>query len=105
MFQSFRVRKLTGKPAFLAIADCEFKARRIQNPHTAVFSPLAAKSNAFRIHSEVIFFTGCRALRIMPSSSCESLACTSLPRTLDFGFFGLPIFGFIKYFLYDENSC
>ena len=29
MVQSFRVRKLTGKPAFLTIADCESEARRI----------------------------------------------------------------------------
>src|SRR6266478_5376570 len=72
MLRSFRPRKLTGKPAFLTIADCEFKARRIQNTHTAVFSPLAAKSNAFRIHSEVIFLTGWRALRMTFSSSCES---------------------------------
>lgn len=36
---------------FLTIADCEFKACRIQNavqPHIAVFSPFATKSNAFR---------------------------------------------------------
>ena len=63
IFQSIRVCKLTGKPAFLTIADCEFKARRIQNAVLAqavVFSPLAAKSNAFRTHWEVIFCKGVR---------------------------------------------
>jgi hypothetical protein len=29
IFQSLRVRKLTGKPVFLTIADCESEARRI----------------------------------------------------------------------------
>jgi hypothetical protein len=49
-------RVLTGKPAFLTIADCEFKARRIQNAvqtHTAVFSPFATKGNTFRTRSDV----------------------------------------------------
>jgi hypothetical protein len=62
IFSALRVRKLIGKPAFPTIADCEFKARRIQNavqPHAAVFSPFATKSNAFRTHSEAIFLAGC----------------------------------------------
>ena len=52
----FCICSIIGKPAFLTIADCEFKARRIQNAvqsHTALFSPFATKSNAFRTHSDV----------------------------------------------------
>lgn len=59
IFQPSWVRKFIGKPAFLTIADCEFKARRIQNAvqdHADVFSFFAMKSNAFRTHSEVIRF-------------------------------------------------
>jgi len=46
IFQSFWVRKLIGKPAFLTIADCESEARRIHN-YDAALSPCAAESNAF----------------------------------------------------------
>ena len=49
IFPSLRVRKLTGKPAFLTIADCESEARRIQI-QTASFK--ATESRALRIHSD-----------------------------------------------------
>ncbi len=51
IFYTVWVRKLIGKPEFLTISDWEFETPRIQygKAHTAVFSPLATKSNAFRI--------------------------------------------------------
>jgi len=71
-FHSFRVRKLTGKPAFLTIADREFKARRIQNAHARSFSPFATKSNAFRTHSEVVSLERRMALAISQLHGCNS---------------------------------
>jgi len=63
MFQAFRVRKLTGKPAALTIADCESEARRIhlsECDYETVFSPFASESKSLRIHSDLL----CRTWRI-----------------------------------------
>ena len=87
MLQSLWVRKLTGKPAFLTIAD-----RRIH--HAAHFS--AQASNALRIHSDLLSGAFSMAALIFRCSSGESLAWMRMPRSLDFGILGLPILDFIK---------
>jgi hypothetical protein len=43
IFQSFRVRKLTGKPAFLTIADCESETRRIYGGDYSLHSSAGEK--------------------------------------------------------------
>jgi len=54
IFQSLWVRKLTGKPVALTIADCESDARRIQLPNYATgLSLCAVESKVFRTRSDV----------------------------------------------------
>jgi hypothetical protein len=97
---------ITGKPVALTIADCESEARRIQLPNYATgLSLCAAESKDFRTHSDVDAPDCFTASEMALFSSGDSLACTRIPRNLAFGTFGLPIFGFIKYFVYDENTC
>jgi hypothetical protein len=49
IFQSLRLRKLTGKPAFLTIADLESEAPRMHlKDDEAFLLAAAAESNAFR---------------------------------------------------------
>jgi hypothetical protein len=106
-FKPVWVRKLMGKPVFLTIADCESEARRIQlteRNYEPGLSPPAAESKVFRTHSDVEPPERFTAAEIAVFSSGESLACTRIPRNLAFGTFGLPIFGFIKYFVYDVNK-
>ena len=101
IFSKVRLRKLTGRPMFLTIADCEFKAHRVQNvseSHAGVFSPFATKSNALRTHSEVVSLDRWMASAIEEYSSGEIRACMRIPRRFAFGFFGLPSFGFINTF-------
>jgi hypothetical protein len=106
MFQLLRVRKLTGKPAFLTIADCESETRRIQNPNYAAgLPPCAAESKVFRTQSEADAPARFTAAEMALFSSGDTRACTRIPRNLAFGSLGRPIFGFIKYFVYDENNC
>jgi hypothetical protein len=58
IFQSLTVRKLTGKPAFLTIADSESEAPRIQfTAYVDCVPAPAAESNAFRIHSDLPVFS------------------------------------------------
>ena len=82
------VRKLTGKPAFLTIADCESEARRIQ---FYAASSKATASNALRIHSDFEAFDLLIAAFMVVASSGDTLACTRIPRRLAFGILGLPI--------------
>ena len=82
------VRKLTGKPAFLTIADCESEARRIQ---FYAASSKAADNKALRIQSDFDFLALLIAVFIVIASSGDTLACTRIPRRLAFGIFGLPI--------------
>jgi IS1 family transposase len=92
-FKSFWVRKLTGKPAFLTIADSESEARRI---HFARFTPYVADSKVFRTHSDSDSPDRFTASATGLYSSVENRACTRIPRNLAFGTFGLPIFVFIN---------
>jgi hypothetical protein len=91
---SLLVRKLTGKPAFLTIADCESEARRIQNQ--AAMSLSATVNNALRSHSDFDALARRIAAVIFWLSSGESRACIRIPRSLDFGTFGLPSLAFIN---------
>jgi hypothetical protein len=91
-FSSLRVRKLTGKPAFLTIADSESEAPRMQfQAHC-----LAHEIRAFLTHSEVFSRALFIACWIVRCSSGDSLAWIRMPRFLALGTFGLPIFFFIK---------
>ncbi len=97
-FKLFRVRKLTGKPVALTIADCESEARRIQLPNYAtVLSLFAAESKAFRIHSDL----PCRAWRIAALSCLASAGVNRAENTSPLAFavpiLGLPIFFFILF--------
>jgi hypothetical protein len=105
IFKLFWVRKLIGKPALLTIADCESEARRIQFDYGIGLSLPATESNAFRIHSPRPSGEAAMAACITLFSSLETRAWMMISRSLAFGTFGLPIFGFIKYFVYDENNC
>ena len=103
----FWVRKLTGKPAFLTIADCESETRRIHFTWLVyvVLSLIAAVSKVFRTHSDSNKPERFTASETGLYSSDENRAWTRIPRNLAFGTFGLPIFDFIKYFAYDVNNC
>ncbi len=90
ILQSLWVRKLIGKPAFLTIADCESEARRIQ------FQAAAFSSKASRIQSDLDALARLTASAMALFSSGDNRACTRTALTLDFGSFGLPIFGFIN---------
>ena len=88
-----RVRKLTGKPAFLTIADCESEARRI---HLICYetrvSFRAADSKAWRTHSDFLCGDLAIATCIAFASSGDSRACIRIPRYSALGTLGLPIF-------------
>ena len=90
------VRKLTGKPAGPTPPDCEFEARRIHFDYATCLQLLAVESRAWRTHSDLL----CGDLAIAACSSLfspgDSRALTIMPRSLDFGTLGLPIFGFIN---------
>ena len=54
ILNSLWVRKLTGKPAFLTIADSESEAPRIQLTEHEIYLPVpAAESKAFRNQSDL----------------------------------------------------
>lgn len=55
-FKSLRVRKLTGKPAFLTIADSESETPRIQylTDYDDGLPVSAAESNVFRIQPDLL---------------------------------------------------
>jgi hypothetical protein len=96
-FSLARVPKLAGKPEDFTPPDREFEARRIQLDYYATCLPfLAVESRACRTHSDLLCgdlaIAACNSL----SSSGERRAFTIMPRNLDLGTFGLPIFGFIN---------
>jgi hypothetical protein len=105
IFRSVWVRKLIGK---LGVPDNR-RLRVRGSPHPLYYdadlSLPAADSNAFRAHSDWL----CPARRIAPLitwlSSGETRVTMKMPRFLAFGTFGLPIFDFIKYFVYNQNNC
>ncbi|MGD0207863.1 MAG: hypothetical protein ABSC89_09690 [Verrucomicrobiota bacterium] len=105
IFKSVWVRKLIGK---LGVPyNRRLRVRGSPHPHDydAGLSLTAAESNAFRIHSDLLCLARRIASLIVLFSSGETRACIKIPRNLAFGTFGLPIFGFINNFAYDENNC
>jgi hypothetical protein len=76
------VRKLTGKPAFLTIADCESEARRIQFQ--------AAASSVSLIHSDCVFPALSTASRSRFASSWANRTAIKTCLDLLFGTLGLP---------------
>jgi hypothetical protein len=100
----FWVRKLIGK---LGVPyNRTLGVRGSPHPHyyETGLSLAAVDSNAFRIHSDLLSGERRIASEITLFSSGEIRVSIRIPRTLPFGSFGLPIFGFIKYFLYCENN-
>jgi IS1 family transposase len=96
IFQSLRVRKLTGKPAFLTIADWESETPRIHLTDYEVVLPLvAAESNAFRSQSELDWPEPRIAALICFASPGVNLAAKSIPLAFFMPIFGLPILFFI----------
>jgi len=87
IFQFSWVRKLTGKPAFLTIADSESETPRIHlTDYEDVLSPVAAESNAFRIQSDVDWLVSQIALAITlisPGEKRAERACGSIHPRLD----------------------
>jgi hypothetical protein len=101
-----RVRKLIGKPGGHTSPDRQFDAGRIHVDNYETGSlHLATNSKALRIHSDLLCRDVAIAACISLFSSGDTRAWTRMPRSLAFGTFGLPIFGFIKYFVYDNNNC
>ena len=105
IFKSVWVRKLIGK---LGVPyNRRLGVRGSSHPYyyDAGLSLPAADSNAFRVHSDFISFERRIASSITLFSSCEIRVNIRIPRTFAFGSFGLPIFAFIKYFVYNQNNC
>ena len=102
--KSVWVRKLIGK---LGVPYNRRLLVRSSPPplyYETFYRILAANSNAFRIQSDLCSRDATIAACISLCSSGESLMLIIIPRNLDFGSFGLPIFVFIKYFVYSENN-
>lgn len=87
-----RVRKLTGKPAFLTIADWESEAPRIHFKND-----YAAASRALRIQSDFFFPDWRIADASCLDSSGVNLAENTSPLAFCMPTFGLPIFFFILF--------
>ena len=105
IFKSVWVRKLIGKLGVPYNRRLRVRGSPHPNDYDAGLSLAAAESNAFRIHTDLPSGERRIAPEITAFSSGETLACIRIPRNLAFGTFGLPIFGFIKYFVYDKNKC
>jgi hypothetical protein len=105
ILKSFWVRKLIGKLGVPYNRRLRVRGSPHPHDHDADLSLAAAESNAFRVHSDFISFERRIAPSITLFSSCEIRVSIRIPRTFAFGSFGLPIFGFIKYFVYSENNC
>lgn len=93
IFKSIWVRKLTGKPAFLTIADSESEARRIhlKGYDCGILSP-AADSKAFRIHSDLPIPARLTASWTALDSSGANRAPIKTPLNSAFLTFGRPNF-------------
>jgi hypothetical protein len=85
-FQSLWVRKLIGQARGLYTPGLRVRG----SPHPAT------ERRAFLTHSDVDSPARLIASAMVRFSSGESLAWMRIARFLDFGTFGLPIFGFIK---------
>jgi hypothetical protein len=99
------VRKLIGKLGVPYNRRLGVRGSSHPIDYATLFESFAAESKAFRAHSDWL----CRARRIAPLitwfSSGETRVTMKMPRFLAFGTVGLPIFAFIKYFVYNQNNC
>jgi IS1 family transposase/uncharacterized protein YerC len=85
------VRKLTGKPAFLTIADSESEAPRIHlTDYEPFLPPTAAASKAFRIQSDLLVLSRRIASLIVRTSPGEKRAERTIPLAFCVPSFGLP---------------
>jgi hypothetical protein len=105
IFKSFWVRKLIGKLGVPYNRRLRVRGSPHLHDYDCDLSLAAAESNAFRIHSDLACSVRRMASLIVLLSSGETRAIIKMPRFLAFGTVGLPIFGFIKYFVYNENNC
>lgn len=98
IFPMLRVRKLTGKPAFLTIADSESETPRIHlTDDENGLSPYAAESNTFRIQSDLLSFARRIAASIWAISALVNRAETNSDFSFSVPIFGLPITFFILF--------
>ena len=91
IFNALWVRKLTGKPALLTIADSESEAPRIQktdDDHAAL--SIATESRAFRIHSDLLSADLAIAAFMVLCSSGEIRAWIRTARRFSSGIFAGP---------------
>jgi IS1 family transposase len=92
ILHSVRVRKLTGKPAFLTIADSESEAPRIHLIEHEGYLPVpAAESKACRIQSELDWPARRIAPLIFAASGGVNLAANNSPLAFCVPSLGLPI--------------
>jgi IS1 family transposase len=96
IFSSLRVRKLTGKPAFLTIADSESEAPRIHlKAHDDYLPAPAAESKACRIQSE-LDWPACRIASLISfASGGVTLVVKRTPLAFCVPILGLPALFFI----------
>lgn len=95
-FQLAWVRKLTGKPALLTIADSESKTPRIHlTDYEGVLPPFAAKSKACRTQPDLDWPEARIAPLISFASPGVNRAAKSLPLAFCVPTFGLPTLFFI----------
>jgi IS1 family transposase len=91
-----RVRKLTGKPAFLTIADCESDARRIhQTDYVDCLPDSTAESTTFRNHSDLLLRDVAIAASIALASPGENRAERTIALASFMPTLGLPTLFFI----------
>lgn len=93
ILRSLRVLKLTGKPAFLTIADSQSEAPRIQFVQAAWS---ATDSNAFRIQSGLLNPAFLAAWSICRASGGAIFTAMRTAFASFLAFFGLPTLFFIK---------
>jgi hypothetical protein len=101
IFQSLRVRKLTGKPAFLTIADSESEAPRIHlTDYEAGLAVPTAESNAFRIQSDLPALSRRIAALISIASGGVNRAANNSPLAFCMPSLGLPM----RFFILNVNE-
>jgi hypothetical protein len=90
-FQSLRVRKLTGKPAFLTIADSESETPRIH----CFERDYESGSNSFLAHSDLVSFAARAASFIRLASPGVNRKAINTPFAFCVPILGLPACFFI----------
>jgi hypothetical protein len=96
IFSPSWVRKLIGKLGVPYNRRLRVRDSSHPSAHATLFCPFAAESRASRIQVDFTSLDRLIAASMTLLSSWETRVCMSIPRSLVFGTFGLPIFGFIK---------